>query len=316
MDRSVPTPPPTGRVIIAGGSGFLGQSLAAALPASVSDIVILTRGRPRRDGRIRYVTWDAKTIGPWATELDGATAIVNVVGRTVDCRKTPANKKVILESRVDSVRVLAAAVRRCERPPGVWVQAATAHIYGDTGDEVLDESSPIGAGFAPDVGVAWEVALTEADLGDCRRVILRISFVLGRHGGPLKTLARLARLGLGGTIGNGRHYMSWLHEDDLNAIIIRAIGDDSMRGAYIATSPGPMTNREFMAALRRAVRRPWSPPAPAPLVRIGAWLMRTDPELALLGRRLMPSRLLSEGFEFRHPELTESLESLLSRKSQ
>ncbi|MDB5325277.1 MAG: epimerase [Phycisphaerales bacterium] len=303
---------PVERVIIAGGSGFLGQSLAAALPASVRDVVILTRGAPKSVGRVRYVTWDAKTLGAWTAELEGADAIVNVVGRTVDCRKTPANKKVILESRVDSVNVLAAAHRQCEHPPRVWVQSATAHIYGDTGDEVLDESSLIGTGFAPDVGRAWEAALNNADLIDCRRVILRISFVLGRNGGPLKMLSRLARVGLGGTIGNGRHYMSWLHEDDLNAIILRAISDEAMSGVYIATSPGPKTNRNFMAALRRAVHRPWSPPAPAAMVRVGAFLMRTDPELALFGRRLMPTRLLREHFVFRYPSLDEALRSLLA----
>ena len=306
---------PVERVIIAGGSGFLGQSLAAALPASVRDVVILTRGQPKSVGRVRYVTWDAKTLGPWAVELEGAHAIVNVVGRTVDCRKTSANKKVILESRIDSVNALAAAHRQCNNAPRVWVQSATAHIYGDTGDEVLDESSPIGTGFAPQVGLAWEAALNNADLIDCRKVILRISFVLGRNGGPLKTLARLARLGLGGTIGSGRYYMSWLHEDDLNAIILRAIEDHSMHGIYIATSPGPETNRNFMAALRRAVHRPWSPPAPAAMVRVGAWLMRTDPELALLGRRLKPTRLLSEQFAFKHPSLDETLRSLLGHRS-
>lgn len=303
--------PTHGRIVIAGGSGFLGQSLAAALPAGFDDIVVLTRGPAGRSGRVRRLTWDAKTPGPWTSELDGAAAVVNVVGRTVDCRKTPANKKIILDSRVDSVRVLAAAYATCDRPPPVWVQAATAHIYGDTGDEVLDETSPTGTGFAPDVGRAWEAAFDNAAPPGCRRVTLRISFVLGKHGGPLKTLARLARLGLGGTVGSGQQYMSWLHEDDLNAMILRAIEDERMSGVYVATSPGPVPNRQFMAMLRKAVHRPWSPPAPGPLVRVGAWLMRTDPELALYGRRLMPTRLMAEGFVFRHSELREALATLV-----
>jgi uncharacterized protein (TIGR01777 family) len=275
------------------------------------EFVVLTRGPSRVANGVRLVQWDAKSPGRWISELDGAHAIINVVGRTVDCQKTPKNKKVILESRVDSVRALAAAVRAAQRPPAVWIQAATAHIYGDTADELLDESSLIGDGFAPMVGTAWERALEDAGLDDVRKMILRISFVLGRDGGPLKTLARLARLGLAGQIGNGRHYMSWIHEDDLHAIIRRAINDVSMQGVYVATAPEPETNALFMRALRAAVGRPWSPPVPAPLVRIGAWLMRTDPELALLGRRVVPTRLLREGFAFKFPHLRPALDDLL-----
>ncbi len=302
---------PSGTVVIAGGSGFLGQSLIDALLPTYAKVVVLTRSGDRVDGRVTYAHWDAKTPGPWAKHLDGAAAVVNLVGRTVDCRKTPANKKVILESRVDSVHAIAAACKQCAAPPSVWVQSATAHIYGDTGEEILDESSPIGTGFAPMVGTAWEAALAEYALPGCRRVVLRISFVLGRKGGPLRTLARLARLGLGGTIAGGRQYMSWIHVADLNAIILRAITDEAMSGIYIATAPGAVNNRNFMRSLRKAVHRPWSPPVPAICVRIGAWLMRTDPELALLGRRLAPTRLLREGFQFRFPELNVAMADLL-----
>ncbi|HEX8325828.1 MAG TPA: TIGR01777 family oxidoreductase [Tepidisphaeraceae bacterium] len=305
------TPTASTRIVIAGGSGFLGRSFADALPATFNDIVILTRGSAKTDGRLRFVPWDARTVGPWAAELDGAAAVANFVGRTVDCRKTPANRRVILDSRVDSVRALAAGFKQCRQPPKAWVQAATAHIYGDTEDETLDESSPLGTGFAPDVGRAWEAALNEADVGDCRRVILRISFVLGRRGGPLAVLARLARLGLGGTIGSGRQYMSWLHQDDLNAILLRAIDNPTMHGPYIATAPVPLPNGQFMAELRRAVHRPWSPPVPAVMVRTGAFFLRTDPELALFGRRLVPRRLEAEGFRFAYPQLRQALTSLL-----
>jgi len=300
-----------GRIVIAGGSGFLGQALIGELLPIASEIIVLTRGAEQLDGRVRYVQWDAKSPGEWAKWIDGATAIVNLVGRTVDCRKTPANKKVILESRMDSVNALAAAWKRAAAPPAVWVQSATAHIYGDTADEILDESSPFGTGFAPMVGNAWESALAGHNLPGCRRVVLRISFVLGRHGGAVKTLARLARLGLGGTVGNGRQYMSWIHTADVNAIIVRALTDKSMTGPYVVTAPNPVTNREFMQALRRAVHRPWSPPVPAGCVRIGAWLMRTDPELALLGRRLVPTRLLREKFNFKFSTLSDALADLL-----
>jgi uncharacterized protein (TIGR01777 family) len=301
-----------GTVVVAGGSGFLGQSLIPSLLQRFDDVVVLTRGPARADGRVRHLTWDARAVGPWASEVDGAAAVINLVGRTVDCRKTPANRKVILESRVDSVRVLAAAVGRAAKPSAVWVQSATAHIFGDTADEVLDESSPIGTGFAPVVGTAWEKAFDEADLPNTRRVTLRISFVLGRDGGALRTLARLARFGLGGSTGTGRQYMSWIHIADLNRIILRAVDDPSMQGVYVVTAPNPVRNAEFMKLLRRAVHRPWSPPVPEPMVRVGAWMMRTDPELALMGRRCVPTRLLREGFRFEFPELEGALGDLLS----
>lgn len=300
-----------GQLVIAGGSGFLGKHLIAAARDRYPAFVVLTRGRPHVDGNVRYVNWDAATLGDWAHELEGAAGVVNLVGRTVDCRKTPENKRVILESRVHSIAALAAAMRQCKAPPPVWVQSGTAHIVGDPpGDLVCDESTPGGEGFAPDVGRAWEAALNDADIGDCRRVITRISFVLGRDGGALKTLARFARFGLGGTIGSGKQWMSWIHVEDLNAILLRALEDQTMSGPYMVTAPHPVRNEEFMSELRKAVRRPWSPPVPAPLVRIGCRLLSTDPELALLGRRCVPTRLMKEGFKFRFPTLRDSLAEL------
>jgi uncharacterized protein (TIGR01777 family) len=308
------TPAPhLGRVVIAGGAGFLGRSLTRELAPFCQEVVILTRGQPQAEGNVRHVHWDARTLGPWATELEGATAVVNYVGRTVNCRKTPENKRVILESRVNSVHALGAAMKTCTRPPPVWVQSATAHIYGDTGDELLDESSPIGTGFAPDVGAAWERALAEEALPRCRQVVLRISFVVGRGGGALQTLSRLTKWGLGGTTGTGRQWMSWVHESDLNAVVLRAIQDESMSGVYVVTSPNPVTNAEFMRLLRRSLHRPWSPRVPEPMVRLGAWMMRTDPELALLGRRCVPTRLTKEGFVFKYPSLDVALLQLFSK---
>ena len=299
--------------MLAGGSGFLGQSLLADLRLRYAEIVVLTRGPRRQDGTVRYVHWDAANTGDWVTAIDGADAVVNYVGRSVDCRKTPANKKVILESRLNSVAALAAGFGQCGAPPRVWVQSATAHIFGDTADEVLDETSPIGTGFAPQVGTAWEAAITQAQaaLPACRFVTLRISFVLGRDGGALKTLARLTRIGLGGTVGTGRQYISWIHVADLNAIVLRAIDDAAMHGTYVTTAPDPQPNHQFMRLLRKAVRRPWSPPVPAALVRVGSCVLRTDPELALLGRRCVPTRLLREGFTFAYPKLDEALNDLL-----
>jgi uncharacterized protein (TIGR01777 family) len=314
------------RIILAGGSGFLGSSLIPTLIAQSYDVTILTRNPPASaaahpSGRVRSVHWDANTATPdWTRELNHAHAIVNFVGRSVDCRKTAANKKEILESRTHSVRALAAACAQVSDPPKIWIQTSTAHIYGDTHDEILDESSPLGTGFAPDVGRAWEAELTSAlqrlrprepNPIEVRPVIFRISFVLGRHGGALKTLARLSQCFLGGSTGNGSQYISWIHEQDLNRLILRALADDNMASIYIVTAPNAVTNADFMRHLRRTLHRPWSPPVPAPLVRLGSILLRTDPELALLGRRIVPTRLLSEGFTFQFPTLPEALNDLL-----
>jgi uncharacterized protein (TIGR01777 family) len=299
------------RLIIAGGSGFLGQGLIRHLADRVRDVVVLTRGPARQAGRVRYVNWDARTPGHWAGELDGASAIVNFVGRTVDCRKTAANKADILNSRVNSVVAIGQAMRACAKPPPVWIQSATAHIYGDTDHEFLDESSPIGSGFAPRVGLAWEAALAEQAPPGIRTVTMRISFVLGRDGGALQTLVRLTRFGLGGAAGSGRQFISWIHETDLHRITERAIAMPTMSGTYVVTAPDPATNRDFMKALRRIVHRPWSPPVPGLVVRFGAFFLGSDPELALLGRRCVPTRLTREGFAFEYPTLNESLADLL-----
>lgn len=312
-------------VVLAGGSGFLGRSLAHALHAHGYRSTILSRSAAAPDDLppgTGWQSWNARTAGDWARCLDGAAAVINLTGRSVDCRKTPENKRIILESRVDSCRALGQAMRTVDRPPPVWIQAATAHIVGDPEprDTLCDESTPPGPmhEMAPSVGVAWEDAFNQAKLPQQRGVILRISFVLGAHGGALSRLSRLTRLGLGGTVGTGDQWISWIHQDDLNRLILTAIEDETYRGVYITTAPEPVTNRDFMRALRRAYRRPWSPPAPALGVRLACrFLLNTDPQLALLGRRCVPTRLRQEhDFEFHHPTIDEALIDLRRQQSQ
>lgn len=269
--------------------------------------------RPSGDGdpRIKTLRWDGRTVGDWAEALDGAAALVNLAGRSVDCVKTPDHCDEILRSRVESTGALGEAVKRCGAPPPVWVQMATAHIYGDPPEAIVDESSAFGFGLAPTVGRAWEEAFAGAALPSQRRVVLRTGFVLGRGGGALARLGLLTRWCLGGRVGHGRQGMSWIHERDMNRIFERAITDDGMEGAYIASGPNPVSNAELMRELRRVYRRPIGLPAPAAMVRLGAPLvMRTDPELALYGRYCVPSRLLDDGFVFEFPALRAALEDL------
>ena len=310
-----------GRIVIAGGSGLIGSALARALAQTGNEVVVLTRrsdaGAPQSDATITSVSWDARTLGPWADTLDGALAVVNLVGRTVDCVKTPDHRDEILRSRVEATRVLGEAARSVRTPPAVWVQMSTAHIYGDPPERVCTEESPLGLGLAPDVGRAWEAAYADAKPGGTRGVVLRTGFVLSRDGGALSRLSLLTKLGLGGTVGSGTQGMSWIHAVDMTRVLVRAIDDQSMDGVYIASGPNPVSNRVFMRALRRAMRMPIGLPSPSPLVRIGAPLvLRTDPGLALYGRYCVPRRLLDEGFEFAYPEIDAALRDLCTAGHQ
>lgn len=308
-----------GTIVIAGGSGFLGVSLACYLDACGYNVVILSRRPPKPTGPWRHVAWDGRTLADWHTVLEGAAGLVNLVGRSVDCVKTPEQQDEILRSRVEATRVLGAATRALAQPPPVWVQMSTAHIYGDPPTVVCDEDAPFGVGFAPFIGRAWEEAFRAAVLPAQRAVILRTSFVLGRDrgagGGALTRLRFLARIGLGGVVGTGTQGMSWIHEADMNRLFGRALVAPTMQGAYIATAPHPVAQRVFMRTLRRAVGMPIGLPATAWMVRIAApLLLRTDPELALYGRYLVSKRLAEEGFTFRFPELDAALHDLCNRQ--
>jgi hypothetical protein len=250
-------------------------------------------------------------VGDWAEHLDGATAVVNLAGRTVDCIKTPDHCDEILRSRVEATLVLGKAVRGLKTPPAVWVQMATAHIYGDPPEAVCDEDSAFGFGLAPIVGKAWEAAFAEAVLPEMRQVILRTSFVLGAKGGAFPKMRMLVRCGLGGRVGHGRQGISWLHIDDMTRLIVRAIADETMAGVYVATAPKPVSQAEFMRELRRAMRMPIALPAAEWMVRFGAhWLLRTDPELVLYGRYCVSRRLEEEGYEFAFENITDAMADL------
>lgn len=299
------------KLVLAGGSGALGQRLAAGAARRGDDVVVLTRS-PRAGSAFRQVQWDGRAAGPWQRELAGAI-VVNLAGELVDRRPTTANVRLLTESRVQPTRALAEAAAQVRPQPALWVQMSTLAIYGDAGETVLDESAPPADGPAQMAGVAraWEQAAigVAAD----RQVILRAGVVLEPGTPALNRLSALTRWGLGGRIGDGRQWVSWLHAADFDAIMQRVIADPSLTGVLHATSPQPVSNRELMAALRTVLRRPPSPPAPVPLVRLGALLMRTDPALALTSRRAVPGRLLAAGFEFRHPALLPALQDLLRR---
>ncbi len=308
------------RVVIAGGSGFLGQSMASSFAGYGAEVTILSRSVPRAAGTWTHHFWDGKTLSDWAAAIDGSDAVVNLAGRTVNCIKTPDHCDEIVRSRVESTRVLGEAMRAVNSPPPVWVQMSTAHIYGDPPSAVCTESSAEGIGLAPTVARAWEAAFTESRLPDQRGVVMRASFVIGHDrgsgGGALGTLSLITKLGLGGKVASGAQGMSWIHERDINAIFIRAIIVETMSGVYIVSSPNPESQANFMRTLRKVMGMPIGLPAFTWMVRIGAPLfVRTDPELVLYGRYVIPKRLMDEGFQFRFPKLEPALRDLHEGKN-
>jgi uncharacterized protein len=298
------------RIILAGGTGFLGKLLSKDLIERGYEVIVLTRQPGQGAGPIKEIYWDGRTLGPWAEHLNGACAVVNLAGRSVNCRYTPENRREINESRVNSVKVIGEAIRASSIPPPVLVQCSSLAIYGDAGDRWCDESTPAGEGFPVETCLLWEKAFEESPTPQTRRVTLRIGLVLGKSGGALKTLAPLARLGLGGTVGSGRQYFSWIHILDMNRLFLAAIEQEQMTGVFNATGPQPVTNAEFMRELRRALHRPWSPPVPNWAVHIGSFLMGTEACLALTGHRCAPKRLHEIGFAFKFPTLREALTDL------
>lgn len=305
----------TGQVVIAGGSGFLGISLAHHLVAAGRPVILLSRTPPRVAGPWKHLTWDGRSDGNWRDVLEGADGLINLAGRSVNCIKTPDHCDEILRSRVESTLALGIALRKVQSPPPVWIQMSTAHIYGDPPQSICTEDSELGYGLAPHVAKAWEESYRRSLLPGQRDVILRTSFVIGRDlgagGGALSTLKLITRIGLGGRVGSGTQGMSWIHEHDLNCLFQRGLEDNNMRGAYVASAPNPVSQQVFMKTLREALRIPFGLPAMEWMVRIGAPLIfRTDPELVLYGRYVKSHRLEEEGFSFRFPELRPALQHL------
>ena len=295
------------KLVIAGGTGSLGRRVADRFADDGAEVVILTR-RPRPSIRHRQISWDGETAGDWADELDGA-ALLNLAGELVDRRPTKRNIDVLRASRVEPTKALVAA-SASGRVPALWLQMSTLAIYGDAGQEIIDESHapadrpPQMAGVAK----AWEAAVANAKTG--RLVVLRTGIVLDRATPAFERLAKLTRLGLGGRIASGEQWISWLHVNDFLGAVAFLITHEALDGVVHVTAPEPVRNADMMRALRSAFHRPWSPPTPRPVVHLGAWFMRTDPALALTGRRCVPRRLLEAGFEFAVPRFHDAVADL------
>jgi hypothetical protein len=242
--------------------------------------------------------------------LEGANAIINLAGKNINCPHTPQNLRDITASRVDSVNVIATAIRQARTPPRVWVQASAVGFYGDTRGVVCDESAPVGSDALANVCRQWEAAFAAVQSSQTRKVTLRIGFVLGRDGGALPVLSQLTRWFLGGAAGHGRQYVSWVHLVDLAAMFVAVVEGEKPSGTFNAVGPEAVTNAQLMRQLRRVLHRPWSPPAPAFAVKLAAWLMGSEGSLALASQRCVPRRILEAGFQFRFTDVASALSDL------
>ena len=296
-------------IILAGGTGFLGMNFARALVAQGRKAIILSRSQPE-PGDWEWAKWDGKTQGEWSSVIDGAQAIVNFSGKSIDCYPSEENRKLILSSRVDPIHALGQAIQSASQPPSTWVQLSAVGIYGNNFNQCT-ETTPPGVGFLPDTCVKWEAAFNQSCPESPRAVTLRAGVVLGRNDGAFPLLRKLAKFGFGGAAGNGKQGMSWIHEDDMTSILLRAIDDDSIQGTYNASAPNPQSNRDFMKTLRKAVGMLFGPPAPAFAVRLGArFVLKTNPDLVLEGQYAIPERIKQAGFEFTYPQLEDALRDL------
>lgn len=314
------------KIVIPGGSGQVGTILAKHFRRRGDEVVVLSRRAGAAGTPWRTIVWDAVSLGPWTSELDGADVVINLAGRSVNCRYNAANRREIMDSRVDSTRAVGNAIARAKRPPGLWLQAGTATIYAHRFDAPNDEATGIIGGgpaerdapdtwkFSIDVAQAWERELDAAKTPNTRRVAMRSAMVMSPDkGGIFDTLATLTRRGLGGSAAGGRQYVSWIHEADFVRAIEFLIERGQLTGPINICSPNPLPYAEFMRALRRAMGVRIALPATRLMLEIGAFLMRTETELVLKSRRVVPARLLEAGFEFSYPDWTAAAAELVGR---
>ena len=306
------------KIVIPGGTGQIGRLLKRSFEASHDEVIVL--GRSPAHG---VVQWDGKTLGPWSETLDGADVVINLAGRTVDCRYTAKNVKQMMDSRVDSTRVIGQAIARVENPPRTWLQMSTATIYAHRFDVANDEATGIIGGSEPDVpsywrqsieiANAWEATLAEAHLPSTRRVALRSAMVMSAdRGGVFSVLAKMTRARLGGAIGSGRQYVSWIHVTDFINAIRFLIEKEDLDGPVNLAAPQPLPQREFQRQLRNAMGIRLGLPATKWMAEIGAFALRTDTELLLKSRRVIPGRLQDAGFQFKFEDWQRAARDLAS----
>ncbi len=322
MDIGPLTPPRPLRIVIPGGSGQVGQMLAGYFQQRGHYVTVLTRGPYTPPWQT--VHWDGEHIGPWTEHLEGADVCINLAGRSVNCRYTAANRASIYHSRIHTTRLLNQVIAGLANPPRVWLNASTATIYRHALDRPMDEltgqlggnepGAPDTWNFSIRVATDWERAFFETETPRTRKVAMRSAITFSpRPGNAFAVFSNLVRVGLGGKQGNGRQFVSWIHETDFARAVEFLIAHDEIDGPVNIASPNPEPNRDFMATLREAWNMPNGLLIPSPLMEIGAFFLRTETELVLKSRRVIPTRLLDAGFKFEFPYWAHAAEDLVQQ---
>ncbi|MEW7280643.1 TIGR01777 family oxidoreductase [Aquimarina sp. 2201CG1-2-11] len=299
------------KIVIAGGTGFLGKVLVEHFKSKAESITVLTRGKTRKINNIHFVNWDATTISNWITVLENSDVLINMTGKSVDCRYTSKNKALILNSRVASTSILGQAIHKCKNPPKLWLNSSTATIYRHSLDKEMNEiNGEIGTGFSVDVAKAWEKAFFEQPTPKTRKVALRTAIVLGKNGGALPPIINLVKMGLGGKQGKGNQKLSWIHEIDFTRSIEFIINNIHIQGYLNIVSPKPTSNLIFMKTLRKVMKKSIGIPISKNVLEIGAKIIRTETELVLKSRNVIPTKLTDNGFLFMYSDLESALVSI------
>lgn len=296
------------KIVIAGGTGFIGNFLLKELGNAGYDLVLLSRS-VHQGSQYPVLQWDGKTVGPWQKELENALAVINLSGHSIRCRWTPENKEKIFHSRMDTTKAIAKAVANCSNPPSIWMNASAAGIYGEI------DPSPIGGkqdqenSFLLMVRRHWEKIVQETEVPMTRKLILRFGMVLGQNGEAFETLKHLTKMFIGGSAGKGDQIVDWIHIKDVVCFILFGLTHE-IGGPVNLVSPNPVPNKVFMATFRKVFHRPWAPSAPEFLVRLMSYIMHVEPSLLLRTEKVFPQQVLDAGFEFSFPELESALRDL------
>jgi uncharacterized protein len=299
-------------IIIAGGSGFLGQVLESYFQDKGDIVKILTR-HPKKPNEI---FWNAKELGNWTETLENADVLINLTGKSVDCRYTPKNKKLIYDSRIDATNILGLAINLCENPPKIWINSSTATIYKHSLIKKMDEETgDIGNDFSINIAKSWEKSFYDITNPKIRKVAIRTAIVLGKNGGAFIPLKKLTQFGLGGKQASGLQKVSWIHENDFAKAVDFIIKNDDLSGSINLSVPEPTTNEVLMKSLRQALRMPIGINHPKWLLEFGAKLIGTETELVLKSRNVVPKRLLEKRFTFEFEHIDKAVMHLLNPKS-
>lgn len=298
-------------IVIAGATGFIGKILTRYFTSQGTEVVVLSRRHQVDRDLVRFEKWDGKSLGAWVRCLEDAEALINLTGKSVDCRYNEKNKQDIYDSRIDATYILGVAIQRCVKLPRLWINASSATIYRHAEDREMDETTgETGVGFSVDVCKKWERVFFESGTPEIRKVALRIAITLGKDGGALQPMCKLVRLGLGGKQGSGKQYFSWVHESDVSGVVQWLIENDRASGVYNVSAPGPIKNSGFMNALRAVLKVRMGVPLPKWMLTPGAWVINTEPELILKSRRVVPARLIHEGYQFRYTTVDLALRNI------